>query len=121
GAGLGAPRWVRVRGTQGSAGRLMRATYRDVADLAGGRAHPSREAWASRMLDRVALLLYRQPRFEPRPQHEFADALGDLRLGVNMIETQSMAGAMSQPAQDALAAMFASLSPHFPSLARGRG
>jgi len=72
------------------------------------------------MLDRVALLLYRQPRSEPRPQHEFADALEDLRLGVNMIETQSIAPAMSKPAQDALAAMFASLAAHFRALARGR-
>jgi hypothetical protein len=72
------------------------------------------------MLDRVALLLYRQPRFEPRPRHEFADALEDLRLGVNMIETQSMAPAMSKPTQDALAAMFASVAAHFRALARGR-
>lgn len=111
---------MRVIGTQASARRLIRATYRDLADLAGGRSHPSRDQWASRMLDRVALLLYRQPRFEPRPQHEFADALGDLRLGVNMIEAQSMATAMSKPAQDALAAMFVSLSMHFRALARGR-
>jgi hypothetical protein len=72
------------------------------------------------MLDRVALLLYRQPRFEPRPRHEFADALEDLRLGVNMIETQSIAPAMSKPAQDALAVMFASLAAHFRALVRGR-
>jgi hypothetical protein len=72
------------------------------------------------MLDRVALLLYRQPRFEPRPQHEFADALGDLRLGVNIIETQSIAPGMSERAQEALAAMFAGLAPHFRALARGR-
>ena len=72
------------------------------------------------MMDRVALLLYRQPQFEPRPQHEFADALEDLRLGVNIIETQSIAPAMSKPAQDALAAMFPSLAAHFRALARGR-
>ena len=72
------------------------------------------------MLDRVALLLYRQPRFEPRPQHEFADALEDLRLGVNIIETRSIAPSMSEPAQEALAAMFAGLAPHFRALARGR-
>jgi hypothetical protein len=72
------------------------------------------------MMDRVALLLYRQPRFEPRPQHEFADALEDLRLGVNMIETQSIAPTMSKSAQDALAAMFASLAAHFRGLGRGR-
>jgi len=113
-------RLMRVIGTQASAQRLIRATYRDLADLAAGRSHPTRDQWASRMLDRVALLLYRQPRFEPRPRHEFADALENLRLGVNMIETQSIAPAMSSPAQDALTAMFASLAVHFRALARGR-
>jgi uncharacterized membrane protein YccC len=119
-AALVVTRLMRVIGTQVSARRLIRATYRDLADLAGGRSHPSRDQWASRMLDRVSLLLYRQPRFEPRRQHEFADALEDLRLGVNMIETQSIGPSMSKPAQDALAAMFASLSAHFRALARGR-
>ena len=119
-AALVVTRLMRVIGTQVSARRLIRATYRDLADLAGGRSHPSRDQWASRMLDRVSLLLYRQPRFEPRRQHEFADALEDLRLGVNMIETQSIGPSMSKPAQDALAAMFASLSVHFRALARGR-
>jgi len=113
-------RLMRVIGTQASAQRLIRATYRDLADLAAGRSHPTRDQWASRMLDRVALLLYRQQRFEPRPRHEFADALENLRLGVNMIETQSIAPATSKPAQDALATMFASLAVHFRALARGR-
>jgi uncharacterized membrane protein YccC len=119
-AALVVTRLVRVIGTQASARRLMQAIYRDVADLAAGRSHPTRDQWASRMLDRVALLLYRQPRFEPRPQHEFADALEDLRLGVNMIEAQSIAPAMSKPAQNALAAMFANLAVHFRALGRGR-
>jgi uncharacterized membrane protein YccC len=119
-AALVVTRLMRVIGTQASARRLMRAIYRDLADLAAGRSHPTRDQWASRMLDRVALLLYRQPRFEPRPQHEFADALEDLRLGVNMIETQSIAAAVSKQARDALAAMFASLALHFRALGRGR-
>jgi uncharacterized membrane protein YccC len=119
-AALVVTRLMRVIGTQASARRLMRATYSDLADLAAGRSHPTRDQWASRMLDRVALLLYRQPRFEPRRQHEFADALEDLRVGVNMIETQWVAPSMSKPAQDALAAMFAGLAAHFGALARGR-
>jgi hypothetical protein len=72
------------------------------------------------MLDRVALLLYRLPRSDQRPQHEFADALNDLRLGVNIIETRSTAPHMSEPAQRALAAMFGDLAPYFRNLARGR-
>jgi uncharacterized membrane protein YccC len=119
-AGLVVTRLIRVIGTQESAQRLLRAIYRDLADLAARRSHPTRGQWVSRMMDRVALLLYRQPRFEPRPRHEFADALDDLRLGVNMIEAQSMAPTMSKPAQDALATMFAALAAHFRALARGR-
>lgn len=118
--GLLVMRLMRVIGTQASARRLMRATYRDLADLADERPRPGRDEWASRMLDRVALLLYRQPRFEPRPQHEFADALEDLRLGVNIIERKSIAPAMSGSAQQALAAMFLGLSQHFRGLALGR-
>jgi Fusaric acid resistance protein family len=119
-AALIVTRLMRVIGTQASARRLLRAIYRDLADLAAGRSHPTREQWVSRMMDRVALLLYRQPRFEPRPRHEFADALEDLRLGVNIIETQSMAPSMSKPAQDALVPMFAGLAAHFRALAHGR-
>jgi uncharacterized membrane protein YccC len=118
-AALIVTRLMRVIGTEASARRLLRAIYRDLADLAVGRSHPTREQWVSRMMDRVALMLYRQPRFEPRPRHEFADALEDLRLGVNMIEAQSMAPTMSKPAQDALAAMFPALAAHFRELARG--
>ena len=119
-AGLVVTRLMRVIGTQTSAQRLMRATYRDLAGLADGIALPTRDQWSSRMLDRVALLLYRQRRSEPRPPHEFADALQDLRLGINIIETHSMAPQMSEPAQKALAAMFVGLAPHFRRLAHGR-
>jgi uncharacterized membrane protein YccC len=119
-AGLAVTRLMRVIGTQASARRLMRATYGDLAELTTGSAVPTRGEWASRMLDRVALLLYRQPRFEPHPQNEFADVLEDLRLGVNIIETRTIAPNMSELAQRALAAMFAGLAPHFRALARGR-
>jgi uncharacterized membrane protein YccC len=119
-AALVVTRLMRVIGTQASARRLLRAIYRDLADLAAGRSHPAREQWVSRMMDRIALLLYRQPRFEPGRRHEFADALQDLRLGVNMIETLSIAPTMSRPAQDALSTMFAGVAAHFRVLASGR-
>jgi uncharacterized membrane protein YccC len=119
-AALVVTRLMRVIGTQASARRLMRATYRDLGNLADGRVLPTRDQWASRMLDRVALLLYRQPRFEPHPQHEFADALEDLRLGINIIETRSLAPGMSERAQQALGAMFAVVGSLFRALARSR-
>jgi uncharacterized membrane protein YccC len=119
-AGLIATRMMRVIGVQASGRRLMHATYRDLAGLADGSEPMARDEWGSRMLDRVGLLLFRRPRFEPRPTHEFADALGDLRLGVNIIETRSIAPDMSIPAQEALTAMFTALAPHFRALARDR-
>lgn len=119
-AALVVTRLMRVIGMEDSARRLMRATYRDLGDLAEGHRLPTRDQWSSRMLDRVALLLYRQPRFEPRPRHQFADALEDLRLGVNVIEARSMAPDMSERAQEALSAMSAGLARHFHALARGR-
>jgi uncharacterized membrane protein YccC len=118
-AALVVTRLMRVIGTQASARRIIQATYRDLADLAEG-APVTLSQWASRMLDRVALLLYRQPRFERRPQHEFADALEDLRLGANIILARSLASEMSARAQEALAAMFAGLAAHFRALAPGR-
>jgi len=118
-AALVVTRLMRVIGTQASARRIIRATFRDLADLAEG-APVTRNQWASRMLDRVALLLYRRPHFERRPQHEFLDALGDLRLGANIIEARSLGSEMSGRAQEALAAMFAGLAAHFRALARGR-
>jgi uncharacterized membrane protein YccC len=120
-AALVVTRLMRVIGTQASARRLIRATYRDLADLSDGRVPVARGEWASRQLDRVALLLYRQPRFERRPQHhEFVDALEDLRLGVNIIEMRSVATEMSARAQQAFTAMFTGLAVHFRALARGR-
>ena len=119
-AALTVTRLMRVIGTQASARRLMRSTYRDLANLADGRALPTRDQWASRMLDRIALLLYRQPRFEQRPPREFADALEDLRLGINIIETRSMASGMSGRGQQALAAMFTGFAPQCRDPARGR-
>jgi len=118
-AGLVVTRLMRVIGTQASARRLIRTNYRDLADLADAATLPGRNDWASRMLDRVALLLYRQPRAEVPARHDFADALEDLRLGVNIIETRAVAPEMSEPAQAALAAMFTGVATYFRTLARG--
>jgi hypothetical protein len=105
---------------QTAARRLMRASYRDLAGLADGSAPMTRDEWASRQLDRVGLLLFRRPRFEARPHDEFADALGDLRLGVNLIETRAMAAQVNGERRQRMAIMFAGIAAHFRALAHGR-
>jgi uncharacterized membrane protein YccC len=118
-AGLITTRLMRVIGVQTAARRLLRASYRDLAGIADGSAPMTRDEWASRMLDRVGLLLFRRPRFEARPTHEFADALGDLRLGVNIIETRSMASQVSAERGERMAGMFRGMAAHFRALAHG--
>ncbi len=119
--GLITTRLMRVIGVQTAARRLLHASYRDLAGLADGSAPMTRDEWASRMLDRVGLLLFRRPRFEVRPQHEFADALGDLRLGVNIIETRTMAEQVGAERRERMTGMFKRLAAYFRELARGRG
>jgi uncharacterized membrane protein YccC len=68
-------------GVDTSIGRLLRASARDVARRARGRA-PNDMMWTSRMLDRVGLLVPRLAARGPDPQEVFLDALIDLRIGV---------------------------------------
>ncbi len=111
---------MRVIGVQTAARRLMRASYRDLAGIADGSAPMTRDEWGSRQLDRVGLLLFRRPRFEARPHDEFADALGDLRIGVNLIETRAMAAQVNDERRQRMAIMFAGIAAHFRALAHGR-
>ena len=120
-AGLITTQLMRVISVQTAARRLLHAGYRDLAGLADGTRPMTRDEWASRMLDRVALLLYRRPRFEPRPaprirrcarrsaarRQYHRDALR-WRRSVNAERQARMAG------------MFAGVAAHFRALARGR-
>lgn len=110
---------IRSIGAEESAARILRATYRDLAELADGRTLPTREQWASKMLDRVALLLYRQP-FQSKPQHEFADALNNLLLGVNIIETRNAISKTPDIEGKDAAKMFQEIALHFRALAQDR-
>jgi uncharacterized membrane protein YccC len=117
--GLITTQLMRAIGVETAVRRLMHATYRDLAGLADGSERMTRDEWASRMLDRVGLIMFRRPRTEARPRHEFADALGDLRLGVNIIETRSMAQQVSAERREKMSGMFKRLAAYFRELARG--
>lgn len=69
-------------GTDHSIARLFRAAWRDVAWRAAGRS-TNEARWASRMLDRIGLLL---PRLAARPaqggSENLLDALVDMRTGI---------------------------------------
>jgi uncharacterized membrane protein YccC len=69
-------------GTDHSIGRLFRAGWRDVARRAEGRS-TNESRWASRMLDRIGLLLPRLAARDPGDTPDtLLDALTDMRIGI---------------------------------------
>jgi uncharacterized membrane protein YccC len=118
--GVAVTQLIRSMGAQTAARRLVRAGWSDLADLADGNVEPTRAAWASRMLDRVGLLL---PRLSLVPGHgelNRADALRDLRTGINIIGLQQVAASMSEHGRAVTARVLAGVAAHFRDLARAR-
>ena len=82
---------IRVVGAEWSSWRLLRAGWRELAGLADGTQPQTTAAWASRMLDRVGLLLPRLARVAGDERVRLADALRDLQLGVAVAELREVA------------------------------
>jgi uncharacterized membrane protein YccC len=118
--GIATTRLIRVMGAQASARRLLRSGWRDLADLADRTLIATRNGWASQMLDRVGLLLPRTGQAGGDPELACADALRDLRTGVNIIELQDTVSRADERDRKALAAVLPSVAAHFRALARGR-
>jgi uncharacterized membrane protein YccC len=118
--GLAVTKLMRVVGAEAGARRLLRAGWRDLAALADRTFQPTRAEWASRMLDRVGLLMPRLSRAGRDPELETADALRDLRTGVNVIGLQEIVQSLNERARDNMTRVFAGVAAHFRSLARGR-
>ncbi len=84
-AAIFATRILRVVGPQTVARRVLRACWRELADMAAGRTRPGTGEWTGLMLDRIQLLA---PRLSGATRDErlvAADALRDLRIGINVI------------------------------------
>jgi uncharacterized membrane protein YccC len=118
--GLAVTKLMRTIGAEAGARRLLRAGWRDLAALADRSFQPTRAEWASRMLDRVGLLMPRLSRAGRDPELETADALRDLRTGVVMIALQEVAKDLNKRARDAMTGVFDGIAAHFRALARGR-
>jgi uncharacterized membrane protein YccC len=118
--GLAVTKLMRAVGVETGAWRLLRAGWRDLAALADRTFRPTRAEWASRMLDRVGLLMPRLRRAGRDPELETADALRDLRTGVNVIGLQEIARSLNARARDAMTRVFDGIAAHFRALAHGR-
>ena len=89
--GVAVTQLIRVIGSETGARRLLRAGWRDLADLANRTFQPTRADWASRMLDRVGLSDAAPGRAGPIRNLQPADALRDLRTGINIIDLRQIA------------------------------
>jgi len=106
-AALGAIQVFRAVPAGRSARALLRRGWRELADLARARTAPHRGAWTSAMLDRLGLLTPRLASARPDAELETADALMDLRVGLNLIDFKAtrkgLHPSQSQAADAALA------------------
>ena len=95
-----------------TARRLLRAGWRELTRMGDGRQVPSVPEFAARMVDRIALLTPRLAQAGPQEDLSAADALTDLRIGLNMTQLLAVRAELG-PSQAALQATLNHLARHF--------
>ncbi len=109
---------TRVISVEVAARRILRAGWRDLERLSTGLPATSRRAWASRMLDRQGLLLPRLARAKGDESLSIADALNDLRVGVNVIDLRDCASELQGASRAAVDRLLSQLGRYFRSRRR---
>lgn len=110
---------TRVLSADFSMRRIVRAGWRDLEGLASGSTRETREDWASRMLDRQALLIPRLAQAKAGDKPGPADALVDLRTGANIVALQDSAALSGVAAQRSIELLLRQLSIYFAERLRG--
>jgi hypothetical protein len=77
-------------------------------------------AWAGQMLDRVAMLVPRLARVAGVERFRDVDALGDMRLGVNVLEMRELARGPAASARASIEHALRGVGQHFESQRRDR-
>lgn len=89
-------RLVRSVGAEWSAQRIRSAVWRELGTIAAApRAQPAHDAFAVRMLDRIALIAPRIAQRDESARYSAAEgALRDLRIGADIVTLQRVRGAL---------------------------
>ncbi|XYJ10413.1 FUSC family protein [Telluria sp. B2] len=95
-----------------TARRLLRAGWKELAHMGDGRLAPSVPEFSARMVDRIALLTPRLAMAGAQQDLQAADALVDLRIGLNMSQLLAARHELGR-SQAALWALLEHLSQHF--------
>jgi uncharacterized membrane protein YccC len=104
---------VRSIGAEWSARRLLRAGWRDLAEIPERRTLQHRLVLAGLLLDRIGLLVPRLAAVGAGNDLAASDALLDLRVGINMAELQVDREGMPPSLRAALDRVLSSAGQHF--------
>jgi uncharacterized membrane protein YccC len=111
---------ARTLPVQNAIRRILRAGWRELAFLTATPILPERAVWASRMLDRVGLLLPRLARAHADEEWKLVDALRDLRTGIGIIDLRHLHSGSDPAVKRQIHDVLAVLGSYFRGLARGR-
>jgi uncharacterized membrane protein YccC len=95
-----------------TARRVLKAGWRELARMGSGERVPSVPEFSARMVDRIALLTPRLALAGKQQDLQAADALVDLRIGLNMAQLQGVRGQLGR-AEAALWPVLEHLAQHF--------
>lgn len=113
-AALVVTRLIRSVGAAWSARRLLRAGWRDIADAADmRRANHDRAHLTGIMMDRLGLLMPRLAAVSPGADLAAADALIDLRVGLNVIGMQREMNFLAPGEQAQMAKVLDGVAAHY--------
>lgn len=104
---------VRTIGAETSVRRLLHAAWRDLAAMADDTRELSRDAWASRMMDRIGLLQARMAATTGVMRSRAVRALDDMRLGVNMLDLRDAGRGAVPEARLAIDEALRQVAAHF--------
>lgn len=112
-------RTVRSMSAEASARRLLKQTWKSLADLARGKTGEEPEAFTSRMVDRIGLLA---PRLAAAKDEKLSgiDALKDLRVSMDLAVLQDIRGDLPPPAQAMLEQLLQGVGQHYSARSVGK-
>lgn len=105
-------RSIRVMSADTSARRLLSHTWKNIARLAQGRGDAEPAVFASRMVDRLSLLV---PRLAASRADDLSgvDALAELRIGMDVVALQNLRGELPADARAPVDALLDALAEHY--------
>ncbi|WP_372392534.1 FUSC family protein [Xanthomonas sp. NCPPB 3582] len=106
-------RLFRSVGAEWSARRLVRQTWRTLADAADGRGTQNRHQFAAHMLDLLGLLA---PRLALAPQGSTLaalDMLGEVRVGLNILQLRGARHGLPHASVEAIDAILADVAAYY--------